>query len=312
MVQVVLTPSPGGISFHPNPQCDPTAFPSLEDFAAHIAGSGYYGGVRLLMAMVKRLHCHCSEHGIALDPSKGFYLAYSTTIPRQRGLSGSSAIACAALNCLLAHYQLEDAIPAEVRPQLVLSAEAELGITAGLQDRVIQVYGGVVYMDFDPHLEAPRYISLNATVLPPLYLMYRRTPSGKDSGTVHSGFKQRWAAGDPQLREDMQEVAALAAAGKSLLTTDPVPLDQLASLMQRNICLRRSMFGDDALGADNLHMVHVAEGVGAAAKFTGSGGACVALCPQGEAQRAQLLAACEAEGIACEPVVVAPARFIAS
>ncbi len=34
------------------------------------------------------------------------------------------------------------------RPMLVLRAEEELGITAGLQDRVIQVYGGVVYMDF--------------------------------------------------------------------------------------------------------------------------------------------------------------------
>ena len=31
----------------------------------------------------------------------------------------------------------------------MLRAEEELGITAGLQDRVIQVYGGLVYMDFD-------------------------------------------------------------------------------------------------------------------------------------------------------------------
>lgn len=35
------------------------------------------------------------------------------------------------------------------RPNLVLSAEEELGITAGLQDRVVQVYGGVVFMDFN-------------------------------------------------------------------------------------------------------------------------------------------------------------------
>lgn len=34
------------------------------------------------------------------------------------------------------------------RPTLVLKAEEELGITAGLQDRVVQVYGGVVHMDF--------------------------------------------------------------------------------------------------------------------------------------------------------------------
>lgn len=32
------------------------------------------------------------------------------------------------------------------RPNLILNAEKELGIVAGLQDRVVQVYGGVVYM----------------------------------------------------------------------------------------------------------------------------------------------------------------------
>ena len=39
-----------------------------------------------------------------------------------------------------------------LRPGLVLAAEEELGITAGLQDRVVQVYGGVVAMDFDAAL----------------------------------------------------------------------------------------------------------------------------------------------------------------
>ena len=34
----------------------------------------------------------------------------------------------------------------EDRPRVILSAEQELGITAGLQDRVAQVYGGLVYM----------------------------------------------------------------------------------------------------------------------------------------------------------------------
>ena len=43
-------------------------------------------------------------------------------------------------------------IPLLQRPGLVLAAEQELGITAGLQDRVIQVFGGVVYMDFDRNL----------------------------------------------------------------------------------------------------------------------------------------------------------------
>lgn len=64
----------------------------------------------------------------------------------QTGLSGSSAIVSAALSCLLDFYEVRHLIKVEVRPNLVLNAEKELGIVAGLQDRVAQVYGGVVYM----------------------------------------------------------------------------------------------------------------------------------------------------------------------
>ena len=42
----------------------------------------------------------------------------------------------------------------------------------------------------------------------------------------------------------------------------------------------------------------------AAAKFTGSGGAIVALCPEGEPQELGLKAACEREGFVCVPVQV--------
>ena len=40
---------------------------------------------------------------------------------------------------VLQHVSVVSRIPLTQRPQLILSAEAELGITAGLQDRVIQV-----------------------------------------------------------------------------------------------------------------------------------------------------------------------------
>ena len=42
-------------------------------------------------------------------------------------------------------------VKVEIKPDLVLSAEKELGIIAGLQDRVAQVYGGLVYMVCDVH-----------------------------------------------------------------------------------------------------------------------------------------------------------------
>lgn len=74
----------------------------------------------------------------------------------QAGLSGSSAIVCAALNCLLDFYEVRHLVKVEVRPNLVLSAEKELGIVAGLQDRVAQVYGGLVYMV----IYAPSFLSM--------------------------------------------------------------------------------------------------------------------------------------------------------
>ncbi len=44
------------------------------------------------------------------------------------------------------------------------------------------------------------------------------------------------------------------------------------------------MFGDEVLGATNLRMIEAVRSTGAAAKFTGSGGAVLAYCPEGEAQ----------------------------
>ena len=44
------------------------------------------------------------------------------------------------------------------------------------------------------------------------------------------------------------------------------------------------MFGDAALGPGNLEMIETPRALGAASKFTGSGGAVVVLCPLGDAQ----------------------------
>lgn len=48
--------------------------------------------------------------------------------------------------------------------------------------------------------------------LPQLWLVYSNTPS--DSGAVHSPVKQRWLAGDGEIRRDMALVASLAEQGR--------------------------------------------------------------------------------------------------
>ena len=81
-------------------------------------------------------------------------LSYDTNIPRQVGLAGSSAIVTATLNCLMKFFNLtESDLPKPRRASFILNVEmTELFIQAGLQDRVIQVYEGLVYMDFDKEL----------------------------------------------------------------------------------------------------------------------------------------------------------------
>lgn len=102
----------------------------------------------------------------------------------------------------------------------------------------------------------------------------------------------------------MARIAALASRGReALLQRDHA---QMAALMSENLSLRRQLFGDAVVGAASLAMAETAASVGAAAKLTGSGGAVVALCPEGERQAAALQAACRARGLQCVPVVVGP------
>ncbi|GJN41062.1 hypothetical protein PR202_gn00386 [Eleusine coracana subsp. coracana] len=264
---VRLCPSPE-LLIQPHPHHDLVAFPSLPTLVSRLQSEGYYGGVRLLMAICKVFYNHCIQNNITLK-AENFTLSYDTNIPRQvtAGLSGSSAIVCAALSCLLHFYNVGHLIKVEIRPNLILDAEKELGIVAGLQDRVAQVYGGLVYM-------------------------------------VHSTVRQRWLNGEEFMISSMKEVAQLALDGhKALLQKN---YSELARLMNRNFDLRRQMFGDDVLGSVNIKMVEVARSVGASSKFTGSGGAVVVLCPDGDAQVELLHKACQEAGFVIQKIKAFP------
>lgn len=159
-------------------------------------------------------------------------------------------------------------------PQIILEIETlELGIAAGLQDRVIQVYGGLCHMDFTGIADgatAGIYTKLDSRLLPPLYLAYN-TRVGGDSGKVHSTVKQRWTDKDPELMAGMAEIAALADEGRvALLQGQP---QKLGPLFLRNFATRRRLYGDGVVGAKNIAAAGVAASVGLCAKFSGSGGA---------------------------------------
>ena len=129
---------------------DSYTFASVEDLVLSATNYGYYGGLRLLKATVKVFYDYCQNFGISLD-QRNFTLAYSSNIPVRVGLAGSSGIITSAMRALMQFYGVT--VSKETLPNLILKAESEeLKIGAGLQDRVVQVYGGLVYMDFAKEL----------------------------------------------------------------------------------------------------------------------------------------------------------------
>ena len=137
----------------------------------------------LLAATVKRFHDHLKARGEAAAPA-ALRIRRRTSIPRELGLGGSSAIVIAALRALCALH--DTSIPAESLPSVALSVETEeLGIEAGLQDRVAQSYEGLTFMGFEPRLLAERghgaYERLDLGLLPPLLVAHRAEASEPSS-----------------------------------------------------------------------------------------------------------------------------------
>lgn len=262
-----------------HPLNDPTEFGSLSDLYGTSLKEGYLGGLRLLQATCKRFYQYCATHGIALA-RRNFTLRYDTNIPRQVGLAGSSAIISATLKCLMKFYNLTDKdIPKPLQPTFVLEVEkSELFIQAGLQDRVVQVYEGLVYMDFSKDIMDAHgygvYEYLPISNLPSLWLAYLADPS--DSGKIHSDVKQRWLRGDSEVIEAMKKFAELT--DKAKVAIESRDYGSLADLMDQNFDLRRKLYGDDVIGEANLLMVDIARKHNSSAKFPGSGGAVIGMC----------------------------------
>lgn len=258
------------LRIEPDPE-DAEVFPTLQSLVESVARQGYYGGARLVKAGIKTFADHCDRHGIVL-PSRNFTARYRSSVPRQVGLAGSSAIVTATLRALLGFFELE--IPREQQANLILSAETEeLGITAGLQDRVAQVYGGLTYMDFSRNLMDRlghgAYEPLDPGLLPALFVAYHPVPA-KVSGRVLHDLKHRWERGDPEVLATLERIAALASSGReALLQGDR---ERLAALMNENFDLRRCIMRIDER---DLGLVEAARRLGASAKLTGSGGAIV-------------------------------------
>ena len=267
--RVLLYPS-GRLEIKPS-KADLPVFESLDDLYRTTRWRGYYGGIRIIQALIVRFADYCREREIELE-NRNFTLEYESTIPQRLGLGGSSAIITASLRALAQYFGVE--IPLAVQANLVLETETrELGVPAGLQDRVIQAYHGLVYMDFSRELMERQgygaYEPLDPVLLPKVYVAVR-TSLSEGTEVFHSNLRERWMRGDPEVLEAMRTWAGYAAEGRECLLSRNYR--RFGELIDANFDLRARIYKIDR---GNLEMVHTARQAGATANFAGSGGAIV-------------------------------------
>lgn len=250
---------------------DIRAFDSLEDLDTEIKSFGYYGGLRIIKAAIRKFYQFVTARQVHVA-AKNFRIGYASDIPNRLGLAGSSAIITATMRALMQYYEVEISNP--MLANLVLSVETEeLGIGAGLQDRVAQAYEQPVYMDFDKDYMNEhgfgRYETFSADLLPSLYIAYR-TNLAEGSEVVHNNLRERYLQNDPLVHHAVADWAALTDEFYQAMKEGRK--DELPPLIDRNFDLRASVC---RINRDNLNLIQTARGVGASAKFTGSGGAII-------------------------------------
>ena len=194
-----------------------------------------------------------------------FAVRWSTTVPREVGLAGSSALVIATMRALCARWDVD--VPPLELAHLALAVEVEdLGIAAGLMDRAVQVFGAPVLVDGD---DARRV----AGALPTLVVAWRGAAAASSHG-VHGPLRARFDAGERVVVAAMDRLAALGrrAAG-AVERGDHVELRD---------CVRSTWAERGALGivaAETAAMVEALETVGVAATSAGSGGSVAGVLP---------------------------------
>ena len=276
--EIMLWPSENLIFILNNEDQD--EYEKISDMVDYVGCNGYYGGIRLIKAAIVVFIKFCRANKITLS-NCNFTISYRSSIPRQSGLAGSSAIIISTIRALMEFFCVDEkVIPPQVLANVALSAESEeLGITAGLQDRVVQSYGVPVYMDFSREAFKSngnihgKYVALDKNIyqLPQFLIAWNNRPS--ESGKVHSDVKARFLAGDKGVIATMDKFASIAEEGYFALKNKDIK--KLHGLMNANFDLRRKLFGDKVVGSDNIKMIELARSCDAAAKFPGSGGAII-------------------------------------
>ncbi len=217
-------------------------------------------------------------------------IVVTSTIPVSVGLAGSSAIVIGVLRALYraAHQPLPHRI-ALASAAFVIETQ-QLGITAGLQDRLLQAFGRPLLMRFDQPGEfgaerAPGEDRGSSQMVEPAadlrFLVAHRAALSEPSHVVHGDLRRRFDAGDQAVRGAMSQLKAHAVSAANAFAAGDA--EWLGESMDATYELRASMID---LVPGHVEMIDAARSAGASANYTGSGGAIVVLSPNDEVDSA--------------------------
>jgi len=211
----------------------------------------------LARAALTRFRRRFPEH--AREPVR---IRWRTGVPREVGLGGSSAIVIAVLRALLDAHAAS--LAADELARIALAAETEeLGIAAGLQDRLVQTHEGLLCMDFRASEVAVE--ALDPALLPPLYVAWH-PEAASPSGAIHAELRTREEA----VRPAMDELAALAAGARDALRARDH--EAFAAGIDGSLGIRARIM---PVHPRVSRMAQLARAAGASANSAGSGGAIV-------------------------------------
>lgn len=204
-------------------------------------------------------------------------ISWSTDIPFRAGLSGSTALLVSMVAGLLAFRGIRHSPYHQA--ELVRGIEYRNLTFCGYQDAYMCTFGGLHYMDFrgkEFHLEygTDPYATMEpmpASVILPAVVVI--TGGQRVSGGVHTPLRERWLAGESEVVEAYNAIAALARDGKKAILENR--LDTLGKLMNENQAITHSLGGSNP---EDDRFIELARQAGASgAKLAGSSGAIVAL-----------------------------------
>ena len=240
--------------------------------------------------------CRAALSHFGIDPAiHRFSLSLSTDVPMRAGMAGSTALVVAAVGALDRYLGLR--MDPWTMAETARRIEAGImGVLCGFQDQHMGVFGGINFMDFAHKQELKQgddeplaTIEALKAFVGPIPLIAAHTGIAHDSGVVHRSPRERWLAGETEVREGYSRIAYLARLAKrALLARD---WQALGALMNENHEIVAKFGGS---GPPNERLIAAARAAGAyGAKLAGAGGGgtILALVPDMEAAKRALMQA---------------------